>query len=432
MQLKSPQCAITRCAQPMVGLKQARSPQDERLITAIFETNHPPDKISTTQQNLIVDARPLANAVANQAIGAGSENMDHYKNAKKVYLGIENIHVIRESLGKVIDALKDVDLSPFPPNREGLHRSGWLKHIGLILEGTALIVDTIHLRHSHVVLHCSDGWDRTTQLSALAQICLDPYHRTLDGFICLIEKEWLSFGHQFALRSGNLSSEKFFLDHFLTASPVPEDSMGGDSAHPSISAAEATRPVRTTLRDMVGQAKLSLTKSKSSNPYLKDTSPIFHQFLDCVFQLLYLNPTRFEFNERFLKRLLYHLYSCQYGTFLHNNEKERLEGDVKTRTKSVWGYFLSRRKEFIDPAFDASKDDADAVLWPPTDVRNIRWWSNAFGRSDSEMIGLVVPARADVSGMTQEMTQVNISSTSSESNHLDETGRITDDNLTVA
>ena len=32
--------------------------------------------------------------------------------------------------------------------------------------------------------------DRTAQLTALSQLMLDPYYRTVDGFICLINKEW--------------------------------------------------------------------------------------------------------------------------------------------------------------------------------------------------------------------------------------------------
>jgi hypothetical protein len=75
----------------------------------------------------------------------------------------------------------------------------------------------------------------------------------------------------------------------------------------------------------------------------KETSPVFHQFLDATYQLLRQFPTRFEFNERFLRRLLYHLYSCQYGTFLYNNDKSRLDAKVRERTTSVWAYFLSRK-----------------------------------------------------------------------------------------
>jgi hypothetical protein len=51
------------------------------------------------------------------------------------------------------------------------------------------------------MVHCSDGWDRTTQLCALAQIMLDPYSRTIDGLIVLIEKDWLAFGHKFKDRN---------------------------------------------------------------------------------------------------------------------------------------------------------------------------------------------------------------------------------------
>lgn len=48
-----------------------------------------------------------------------------------------------------------------------------------------------------VLVHCSDGWDRTAQLTALSMLMLDPYYRTIKGFEILIEKEWVSFGHKF-------------------------------------------------------------------------------------------------------------------------------------------------------------------------------------------------------------------------------------------
>src|SRR3546814_5950098 len=39
-----------------------------------------------------------------------------------------------------------------------------------------------------VMTPSSHGWDRTAQLTSLAQIILDPYYRTLVGFENLIEK----------------------------------------------------------------------------------------------------------------------------------------------------------------------------------------------------------------------------------------------------
>lgn len=50
-----------------------------------------------------------------------------------------------------------------------------------------------------MVVHCSDGWDRTGQLTSLAMLMLDGYYRTIRGFEVLLEKEWLSFGHRFQL-----------------------------------------------------------------------------------------------------------------------------------------------------------------------------------------------------------------------------------------
>ena len=57
----------------------------------------------------------------------------------------------------------------------------------------------------------------------------------------------------------------------------------------------------------------------------KETSPIFTQFLDCVWQVSLQFPTSFQFNEHFLVTLHDHAHSCQFGTFLGNCEKERKE-----------------------------------------------------------------------------------------------------------
>lgn len=63
----------------------------------------------------------------------------------------------------------------------GLEASGWLKHIRAILETSWSIALSIHQGVS-VVVHCSDGWDRTAQVCSIAGLFLDPFYRTIQGF----------------------------------------------------------------------------------------------------------------------------------------------------------------------------------------------------------------------------------------------------------
>lgn len=470
-------CSITRSSQPLAGMRGNRSVQDEKLLAAIFSTSRQDRPLATAsppsfesesstssqeatssqedqfgvqpefefsnaeeiedefisevrgertadkprvygaqQRNLIADARPSFNAFAMQAVGMGSENMENYKFATRAYLDIENIHAMRNSLNSVVDVLKDSDLSPLAPSRDQFAKTEWLKHIVLLLDGSALIARQIGLQHSHVLIHCSDGWDRTSQLSALSQLCLDPYYRTMEGFMVLVEKDWLSFGHMFRYRSGHLNSEKWFM--------VENDKAGGDSNRTGFAdAGSAGKAIESAFltakgffnRDNTSRESLPETdqeigsfdgdgsKKPASRPRSpindneatkpKEISPVFHQFLDATYQLQYQHPTRFEFNERFLRRLLYHLYSCQYGTFLFNSEKERVGGKATEKTRSVWDYFLSRREQFLNPKYDPLIDDNkrgnERLLFPRTD--EVRWWNEAFGRADSEMNGGPAP-----------------------------------------
>lgn len=475
-------CSITRSSQPQPGLRGNRNPQDERLVAAIFATNRgwkttrstvptpagsspgssvvnldesaanssfvgvgdtrdgksgetvdddlaesseadadAPKVYGAQQRNLIVDARPTVNAYAMQAVGLGSERMTHYPGAEKAYLGIDNIHVMRKSLEAVVDAMKETDLLSLPPNKDKLAKSNWIKHIANILDGVSLIAQTVGIMHSHVLIHCSDGWDRTSQLSALSQICLDPYYRTLEGFIVLVEKDWLSFGHMFRHRSGFLSSDKWFQ---IENERIDRnrDGQGGNAFENAIRAGRGLFNRQNDSNESLNQtpdtngadadpasgtdspapAPRSSSKIGAAEEHritkVNELSPVFHQFLDATYQLLYQHPTRFEFNERFLRRLLYHLYSCQYGTFLFDNEKERVEARAAERTRSVWDYFLARRKEFTNPDYDPVVDDSirgkERMLFPKKG--EARWWAQLFGRTDAEMnaYGPQAPANA--------------------------------------
>ncbi len=64
---------------------------------------------------------------------------------------------------------------------KGLESCGWLRHIRAVLDSGVFVAASIRKGFSCVV-HCSDGWDRTSQTVAIAQLLLDPFYRTIDGF----------------------------------------------------------------------------------------------------------------------------------------------------------------------------------------------------------------------------------------------------------
>ncbi|KAI8801817.1 protein-tyrosine phosphatase-like protein [Cladochytrium replicatum] len=474
--------SITRSSQPMVGLKNSRSIQDEKLIEAIFESAEAFVK-PATQQNMIIDARPTANAMAQMAMGAGVESSDHYGDCKIVFGGIENIHVVRDSMSRLVDAIVSADNKLV--SRKELDRSGWLKHVKTLVDSTYLIVKSVDLMNNHVLVHCSDGWDRTAQLCSLAAMCLDPFYRTIRGFEILVEKEWVSFGHKFCDRCGHLSRDRRYADsgasgkshelHNSSSSTSMRHQLQAASKSVSKSFTSAAKsllatnaPTNTVQSASVGSADYfsssssyssernpagsglqytpfssstglaSSETSTTNNLAPKEVSPVFTQFLDCVYQLWVQFPTHFEFSERFLIQLNHHLYSCQFGNFLFNCERERRNFVLKKNvaaeeehvhahgrpagvikvpmeecTYSIWDWFNSSREEFLNPLYQSPEEreaqagnvvvgsgggsvrydgtpgsvSADQRIMFP-DSSNLRYWAGLFMRGDDELNSL--------------------------------------------
>lgn len=306
------QASITRCAQPLVGVGGKRSREDERYAQLIMDANAQSHKI------YIMDARPSANAVANKARGGGYENEDFYQNAEVVYLDIPNIHAIRESWRK----LKELCYPGLNEHKwhSNLEATQWLEHIRAIINGALKIADKIENHKTSLIVHCSDGWDRTSQLTSLAMIMLDPYYRTLKGFEVLIEKEWISFGHKFLQRIGH-----------------------GDDRHADT-----------------------------------DRSPIFLQFIECVWQIMQQFPNVFEFNENFLITVVDHSYSCLFGTFLCNSEQQRTREGIKSKTISLWSMINSYPSEYINPLY--SEQTKSHVILPLASPRRLEFWTSYYCR----------------------------------------------------
>ncbi|XP_070241976.1 phosphatidylinositol-3,5-bisphosphate 3-phosphatase MTMR3 isoform X5 [Bos mutus] len=267
------------------------------------------------QKLLILDARSYAAAVANRAKGGGCECPEYYPNCEVVFMGMANIHSIRRSFQSLRLLCTQM---PDPGNwLSALESTKWLHHLSVLLKSALLVVHAVDRDQRPVLAHCSDGWDRTPQIVALAKLLLDPYYRTIEGFQVLVEMEWLDFGHKFADRCGH-----------------------GENSDD-----------------------------------LNERCPVFLQWLDCVHQLQRQFPCSFEFNEAFLVKLVQHTYSCLFGTFLCNNAKERGEKHTQERTCSVWSLLRAGNKAFKNLLYSSQ---SEAVLYPVCHVRNLMLWSAVY------------------------------------------------------
>ncbi len=47
----------------------------------------------------------MTNAMANRAMGAGTENEEYYK-CERAFMNIDNIHVMRDSLNKFLEGMR--------------------------------------------------------------------------------------------------------------------------------------------------------------------------------------------------------------------------------------------------------------------------------------------------------------------------------------
>ncbi|CDW86315.1 myotubularin-related protein 2 [Stylonychia lemnae] len=296
----------------------SKSPEDELLLLEIGRTN--PD---ATKKLQIFDARSYINALANRVNKGGFENVkDNYVNCDISFCDIDNIHGVRDAINKVYE----MSLQPWIFSNSSkwltqLDNSGWLQIMSKILISTNKVVEKIMIDKQNVLVHCSDGWDRTAQLCSLSQILLDPFFRTLKGFQILIEKDWLSFGHMFQRRYG----------HF--------------------------------------------------NKNYKDEQrcPVFTQFLDAVYQLMHQFPTHFQFNKKLLLFIITELYTCKYGTFLFNTQRERHKFKLREKTLSMWTHVNHYSEQFLNPFYDSERQEQIPKI-PVTNYYELKVWKELFFR----------------------------------------------------
>uniref|UniRef100_A0A8C1WMS6 Myotubularin related protein 4 n=1 Tax=Cyprinus carpio TaxID=7962 RepID=A0A8C1WMS6_CYPCA len=199
---------IARCSQPEISWWGWRNTEDEYLVTSIAKASQldaglracrtrgdgpdssdsdfdssltgcpAPDASGAAQKLLILDARSYTAAVANRAKGGGCECEEYYPKCEVMFMGMANIHSIRNSFQSLRAVCSQI---PDPGNwLSALESTRWLQHLSVMLKAASLVCSAVEREGRPVLVHCSDGWDRTPQIVALAKILLDPFYRTIE------------------------------------------------------------------------------------------------------------------------------------------------------------------------------------------------------------------------------------------------------------
>ena len=211
-----------------------------------------------------------------------------------------------------------------------LQGTRWMREVSKLLQAARFVAEKLEYDGMSVLVSFEAGYDYTTQVVSLAQLLLDPYYRTMDGFQVLIQKEWIGFGHRFQQRNLPLSDQS------------------------------------------------------------KDESPVFLQFIDCVWQIMQQFPSVFEFNEEFLHFIVLQSYSARFGDFLSNCVDEYLTLELDRRTLSLWTwlhyhnlesnrfynstYHLSRNKSSQQPIYTF------VCLAPEFSLPVVRPWTSYYAK----------------------------------------------------
>ncbi|MBA0849824.1 hypothetical protein Goshw_021107 [Gossypium schwendimanii] len=165
---------LARSSQPLVGIMNTRSTADEKLVAALCAQLI--DEKDSRRKLYIADARPRKNALANGAMGGGSESSSNYFQSEIVFFGIDNIHAMRESFARFRDYLDTHgaassdgmssflrhggwtwgggNLSSMSASVSTLGDSGWLIHVQSVLAGSAWIAARVALESAAVLVHC--------------------------------------------------------------------------------------------------------------------------------------------------------------------------------------------------------------------------------------------------------------------------------------
>lgn len=103
-------------------------------------------------------------------------SLENYQKCEIQFLGLANIHAIRYSFQKLRSLCWETPETNWFQNLDACQ---WIYHMYALLTSALRVVEALHVEGRTVLVHCSDGWDRTTQIVSLAKLLLDSHYRTM-------------------------------------------------------------------------------------------------------------------------------------------------------------------------------------------------------------------------------------------------------------
>lgn len=302
---------IMRSGQPLIGANKRRCKEDEDLLQAV---------IQGSDKGYIIDTRSSQQAQQARMAGGGFESKSSYSRWKRLHRQMERGKPLQESLIKLVEACGDASHN-MDRWLSKLENSKWLSHVQTALSTAGLLAECVERDGHSVLVHGFEGTDSTLLISTLAQLIMDPCCRTLEGFLALLEREWVQAGHPFQQRCAR-------------------------SAH--------------------------------SHARLQQESPVFLLLLDCVWQLWRQFPLALGFSEALLLRLAGEAYSSDYGTFLCNSHQERCTLGVMENTHCLFQALLrpGEREYYSNPLYEHT----ELAIWPSVHPQSLQLWRAFFLR----------------------------------------------------
>ena len=212
-----------------------------------------------------------------------------------------------------------------------IENSKWLCIVSNCIKASCDIVEKIiHLKNIDIIIYDSEGLDTTSCISSICQILLDSYYRTIEGFIILFEKEWISFGNNIQIReylnnsnfkrnNNNNNNNIYNLNinnynkillndknnNFFNESYLNENLFKKNNSNQNIS-------------------NKNNTNCKYYNEYHEfGFNSIFYLFLECLYNIIIRYPMYFEYNGMFILKIYQSVFDSSYYNFFIKDEKVR-------------------------------------------------------------------------------------------------------------